>query len=328
MKMKFNLTDYKELCEFRCFSYSSEQDDFLNYLNYTLQYYNFETKKDRYGNLIANRGISEFKPLIIAHVDINQQDETTPEVIRVNDWIIGINPRTGEQAGIGHDDKAGIYFALQIAKIQEIDCKIIFVKDEEVGCLGTNQLSKKDLKGISFAIQLDRKGHSDVSKYTNGVNTVSNEFMSKTKPTLKKYGMKFVNTIYTDVGALKADHNVNFCCINVSAGYYNEHRDNEKLHIKQLENCMLFGLDMILLYGTSLQLHKYERPAPVKYSKSSYHYESWYKSFKSDKVQSCDFCGSNRLLTFDINTHSNICKDCNDYLNDRCEDINGNILID
>lgn len=255
--MKFNVKEYNKLVQYRCFSFDDKaQDQFINYLQTVLINHNFRTTVDLYGNLIAERNVgnNDFIPLIIAHVDINQQDDATPMLVRINDWLFGFDDATGTSIGVGHDDKAGIYFALQVAKTK-LDCKIIFTKDEEVGCVGTSYLEKIHFKNISFAVQLDRRGSSDVSQYTNGVNVVSKAFKENTKATLTKFGMKYVDCVYTDVGALKSVHKVDFCCINVSCGYYNEHSNKETLNIQQFTNSMQFAYEMLVLFGGSHQKH-------------------------------------------------------------------------
>lgn len=327
--MKFNLNEYRELVNFRTLSSMKlEQDMFIFYLESLLIKQGFWTEIDEYGNMYAERGKSKLKPLIIAHVDINQRSKETPELIRVKDWLIGISVKKGTQIGCGHDDKAGIYFALQVAKT-EIDCKIIFTKDEEIGCLGAKAIPKSWLENISFAIQLDRRGSSDVSKFTNGVTTVSKSFIKKSKDTLKAYGMKYENCIYTDVGELKAFHEVDFCCINVSCGYYNEHTDSETLNISELENSMSFGLEMLILFGYDHQHHKAEART-YKYGYWPDH-DSWYNKYKAskkldsswpvyeydkNKMPECDYCGSiSKTVTYDSYTASHICKYCNEQLN-------------
>lgn len=271
--MKFNIDQYKELVQHRCFSFDDKQQDiFIKYLESVLIESNFKTTIDKYGNLIAERNVSNsaYIPLIMAHVDINQSDENVPLLVRINDWIFGFDNKTGTTVGVGHDDKAGIYFALQVAKT-DLDCKIIFTKDEEVGCVGTSCLSRSHFKNISFAVQLDRRGSSDVSQYTNGVNTVSKAFKENTKTTLKKYGMKYVNCVYTDVGAIKAVHKVDFCCINVSCGYYNEHSNKETLNIGEFTNSMNFAYEMLVLFGSTHQrfVNKEKKPYEFKYVKRS-----------------------------------------------------------
>lgn len=257
-----NLKQYNEIVKFRSLSYSDEQDLLLMFLEEELKNLKFHTYFDLYGNLIAERG-KGIKPLIIAHADINQRREETPTLLRVNDYLIGFHE--GEQIGIGHDDKAGIYFALNFAKETRQPLMIIFSKDEEVGCIGTDLLDV-DFNNITLAVQLDRRGASDISDFTNGVETVSKQFKDLCKPYLKEHGYKFTRTIYTDVGQLKKEHKVNFCCVNISTGYYNEHTDQEFLKISEFQNASIFAGKLLFNLGDTVQRHEYIKPIEIPFN--------------------------------------------------------------
>lgn len=262
-----NLEKYNELVKFRSISYSKEQDYLILYLKEYLKNLKFDTYIDVYGNLIAERGKGS-RPLIIAHVDINQESEYIPSLIRINDYLIGFFE--GEQIGVGHDDKVGIYFALKFAEETNKPLTIIFTKDEEVGCIGTLNLSY-DFRDINLAVQLDRRGASDISDYTNGVSTVSKQFKEICKPYLKEHNFKFTRTIYTDVGELKASHKVNFCCVNISCGYYNEHSNQEFLKISEFNNSYNFASKLLINLGHEKQEHKFEQETFMNtYFKKSY----------------------------------------------------------
>lgn len=249
-----NLEKYNELVKFRSISFSVAQDYLIIYLQDYLKKLKFDTYIDLYGNLIAERGKGN-KPLIIAHVDINQDNEYIPTLVRINDYLIGFFE--GMQMGVGHDDKVGIYFALKFAAETNVPLCIIFTKDEEVGCIGTLNLNY-DFSNINLAVQLDRRGNSDISEYTNGVEVVSTEFKKLCKPYLKDHNFKFTRTIYTDVGELKSSHKVDFCCVNISCGYYNEHTNNEYLKITEFNNSYIFASKLLTNLGNKKQYHKYE----------------------------------------------------------------------
>jgi len=296
--MKFNFNFYRHLLGYRTFSYDDiSQDMFIDFLQSELEMYGFQCRRDKYGNLIADRGpIDQIKPLIIAHVDINQREEQIPTIHNIDGWIIGM--LDGQQIGAGHDDRAGIYFALLYAEHTTFDVRIIFTKDEEVGCLGTSALPKWSLKNISMAVQLDRRGRSDISDFTNGVNVVSKSFKKRAIPTLEKYGYQWQRTMFTDVGHLKSHHMVDFCCMNISCGYYDEHTNNERLNVAQYQNAINFATELLITFGYEKQHHKAESKKEFKSwntpkwqsigstngSKKSDRYDSvWYSDFNDDK---------------------------------------------
>lgn len=246
------------LANYRTMSYDMEaQYLFINYLQSELNLYGFDTYVDLYGNLIGVRGAG-LLPLLIHHVDINQVDANVPILVKNDTYCLGIHK--GQQIGVGFDDKAGILFALWIAEQTDLQCKIVFTLDEEVGCVGTQNLDVSIFDNITLAIQLDRRGYKDISSYTNGVYTVSKEFILLSKDLCNNYGFKFIQTMYTDVGELKAYHNVDFCCMNISTGYYNAHQDNEYLNIAQFNNSCKFAYELLKTFGNVKQVHKYVKP--------------------------------------------------------------------
>jgi putative aminopeptidase FrvX len=267
--MKFDFDYYQNLLEYRCETFDDEaQAEFLEFLDWELRLYGFTVRYDDYGNLIADRKYADnqLMPMIIAHVDINQHDMRIPKFHNIDGYIIGM--RNGVQVGCGHDDRAGVYFALLYAQHTNMPCRIVFTKDEECGGVGASRLGSDVFENITMAVQLDRRGKSDISDATNGVEVVSSKFKSKAGRILKEFGYKWTRTIFTDVGVLKSTHNVGFCCMNISCGYYNEHTDSECLSVSEFENAVLFASTLLIKLGYN-EVHKhvapkmYKSPAPV-----------------------------------------------------------------
>jgi hypothetical protein len=260
------------LLNHRAYSHDASQDRFLDKMSEILVKRGFACFRDTYGNLLAERKrTQEYVPLVIAHVDINQP-VGFPTPVEADGWIVGI--QNGVQKGLGHDDRAGVYFALQVSET-EMECKIILTKDEEIGAIGAGKLPREFFTDVSICIQLDRRGSSDISDWTNGVEVVSAEFKTKIKSLLKKYNYAFTTCMFTDVGELKAALRVDMCCMNISCGYYNEHFDSERLNWNQYVNACNFGFSILTLCGKEKQEHQ-----PVVY-KPKYNYSYGSGSYSS-----------------------------------------------
>ena len=237
----------------RAYSHDATQDRFLEMMAAIFVKKGFVCFFDTYGNLLCERKkTQEFVPLVIAHVDINQP-KVDPTPVEVDGWIVGM--LNGFQKGLGHDDRAGVYFAQLIAET-DMECKIILTKDEEIGAIGAGRLPKEFFKDVSLCLQLDRRGSSDISDFTNGVEVVSAAFKEKLKHLLKKHNYAFTTCMFTDVGELKATLEVDMCCMNISCGYYSEHSAEERLNWNQYINACNFALGILLLCGKEKQEHK------------------------------------------------------------------------
>ena len=259
----------QHLADFRTHTFEDVmQDIYLDYLYNEIQLYGFTCQFDTYGNLFCYRGKrNKMTPLIISHVDINQDYCYNPiKLLQHKDKLFAMDIEKMMQVGAGFDDKIGNYFALKYAADTENDVKIIFTKDEEAGCVGTTHLPPEWLNYITFAVQLDRRGASDISQFTNGVPTVSKQFKKWAAPVLSKFGYKWANTLCTDVGELKSYHGVNFCCVNISCGYYNEHTSYEFLNITEYLNAQQFTCELLNRCDGSLHYHKVSAP-PLKIHK-------------------------------------------------------------
>ena len=240
-----NVKFYKKLLSFRTHSKSEVQIEFRNWLNeYILNNYdNVKTHLDEYGNLYVEKGSAETTNCVVAHLDINQRTKSDNiEILKVGEWILGIDKDTGLQIGLGHDDKAGVYFALQaLYKFDNI--KLFFPLDEEVGCVGSKNCNPTFFENVGFMVQLDRRGYTDISNYTNGNDVVTKETEEELDEVCTKYGYKFTRCVSTDVGYLVGVLDIQG--VNISCGYYDEHSDKEVLNIYDYDNAEAFAISVL-----------------------------------------------------------------------------------
>ena len=271
MDIKF----YKKLLSFRSHSKSSKQIEFREWLQAYIEvtHPGVITELDHYGNLYVTKIKNEqdYYNCVVAHLDINQKVQTDDfSILVINNLMIGINNITAEQIGLGHDDKIGVYFALQaLKKFDNIKC--FFPLDEEVGCLGSKASDTSFFDNVGFLVQLDRRGYYDISQFTNGHATVTYETKKEFEKLLCKYNFHWINTVSTDVGELiKANY---IQGVNISCGYSNEHTDKEVLHILRYKNSEKFALELLKktdgkFYYMDITLPSYTQPAKTSYSNS------------------------------------------------------------
>lgn len=120
---------------------------------------------------------------------------------------------------VGGDDKVGV--AINLVLLDNFDnLFVLFTEDEELGCEGAKNFDLKNLEGIEFLIESDRRGIVDVVNNVMGSELCSNEFLDAVlnldKSRVKSYGLS------TDVGELRS-RGWKGNCVNLSCGYYNPH---------------------------------------------------------------------------------------------------------
>lgn len=158
---------------------------------------------------------------------------------------------SNEVRPMGGDDKCGIAIALQIAKETSIPMKLLFTVQEETGCNGVRNVAEKNpefLSDVIYSITIDRKYGNELLISSANVRNCSNLFAGE----LAKWGIisgipiKLENGGLADVCVLR---DCNMEAVNVSAGYYEPHRNseyvkfNEVLLIKDwIKNFMLYSL--------------------------------------------------------------------------------------
>lgn len=222
--------------------------------------------------------------------------------VRIKDGkITGKNPVNGKQIGLGMDDTNGICVALQLLK--EIpNIKACFTTEEENGFNGADVAAENIdfFHDVSYLIQADRHGASDLITYTNWIYATSELWLQEATPIMAKYGYKEASGIGTDIGVLA--EKLQLSGVNVSCGYYHEHTDQEHTIINELQNCLNFIEEIIKTVPIDKQYEIKVDYYPYSYHGygiPSYHesYKDWYSSKDSDNVDDqtpqsipCDSC--------------------------------------
>lgn len=155
--------------------------------------------------------------------------------------------------GMGADDRAGVF---SIIKIIEAGFRphVIFTTDEEIGCVGSNELSYHPcpFEDLRFIIQLDRRGANDCVFYE-----CDNQEFEKY---IEDFGFVTNFGSFTDICELCPRWKV--AGVNLSIGYRDEHTTSEILFVGQ----MLNTIEKVkkILSETNIPSFKYI-PSPYSY---------------------------------------------------------------
>ena len=136
--------------------------------------------------------------------------------------------------GIGGDDRCGVYMILQILK--EVRCHVLFCEDEETGGRGARAFAGSGVNvDVNYIVEMDRRGSNDAVFYDCD-NPEFTEFVCS-------FGFQEAGGSFSDISVI-APH-LKTAAVNISAGYYNEHRLHETIDCKAMENNIQRILQMI-----------------------------------------------------------------------------------
>ena len=199
---------------------------------------NISMSKDKFGNLYVVKGESESYPCLVSHIDQVSHCNHSKDfkAIETRDIIFGYSPKNRRFENMGADDKNGVFICLECLKKHDA-IKVVFFREEEVGCRGSSEAMMSFFDDIRFVIQPDRKGNSDLITNISYSELCSEKFLEEVEP--EKWGYREENGLMTDVLTLK-ENGLGVSCINVSCGYYNPHTDEEVTVKKDLMKSLSF----------------------------------------------------------------------------------------
>lgn len=208
------------------------------------------------GNVYGVKGEADVYPCIVAHTDTVHRiiPDDNFHVMEAEGIIFGWNSAAKDYAGIGGDDKVGVYIAL--ALMHELPaCKAVFFRDEEIGCQGARRAKMEFFKDCAFALEADRRGDEDVVVRASGTDLTSDAFNVAIFPSMSKFDRRFSRAgLMTDVQELK-EIGLNICAINASCGYYRPHSDEEYVVVREVMKTKRFFKDICVKLGHKRWLH-------------------------------------------------------------------------
>jgi len=224
------------------------------------------------GNLLVRKGPAAGPhPHFVSHMDQVHNYEPFMQV-RVVDGELRASDGNGDQCGVGGDDKCGIYLALVMLHVLP-HCTAVFVRDEEVGCLGSGEVPLGWFAHASFVLQADRNNRTmDVIRSTNGMNCASDGFMDAILdlPVARAAGHSENSGSITDIGEL-ASRGLAVSMVNISSGYHSPHSKREVVNLGEL------GIALQLAYeaATTMGGTRWEHTPGSKWFRGSGSYGSY-----------------------------------------------------
>jgi hypothetical protein len=228
------------------------------------------------GNLLIRKGkASGPHPFFISHMD--QVHEYVPFMqLHIDDNILSAKDGNDMQCGVGGDDKCGIYLALEM--LHRLNhCTAVFVKDEEIGCIGSGAVPLAWFDHASFILQADRNNRTfDIIRDTNGMSCASDEFMNAVLALPEAVRHSENTGSITDVGEL-ASRGLCISMVNISSGYHNPHSHNEIVKLDELAIACDIALAMSHRLGNKRwdNIPKSQWSPPKQYAGTT-KYTNWY----------------------------------------------------
>jgi hypothetical protein len=160
----------------------------------------------------------EIPVLLVAHLDTVHQQ--SPHILCYSpDRRYLMSPY-----GIGGDDRAGVYMIMQI--LQAARCHVLFCEDEETGGNGAREFTKSSIHPkIHYIVELDRRDTNDAVFYGCD-NPDFTDFICS-------FGFTEASGTFSDISIVAPK--LKTAAVNISAGYYNEHRLNEYIDLEAME---------------------------------------------------------------------------------------------
>ena len=187
--------------------------------------------------------------LLVAHLDTVHSEP--PEIICYSkDERYVMSPQ-----GIGGDDRAGVYMILQI--LRQVNCYVLFCEDEECGGRGAAFFTRSGISvDVNYIVELDRKGENDAVYY----GCDNQEF----RGFVAEFGFQEAFGSFSDISILAPY--LRTAVVNLSAGYYNAHRNHELIDREVMASNAERGMEMTM---TPRARYPY-RTKPAKRAKSTF----------------------------------------------------------
>ena len=206
--MNYDVKELKDIIQMN-------QANLKEYLDLHLQDLGYSTFSKK-GFLYAE---GDIPVLLVAHLDTVHNEKA--EIICFSEDMRYV---TSPQ-GIGGDDRCGVYMIMQL--IRDFKCHVLFCEDEEIGGRGANKfVASKHKPRVNFIVEMDRRGSNDAVFYRCD-NPEFTDFVLG-------FGFEENHGTFSDISVIAPP--LNTAAVNISAGYYNEHRLFEYIDMLAVEN--------------------------------------------------------------------------------------------
>jgi hypothetical protein len=181
-------------------------------------------KYDKAGNYIVRVGKS--RVLWSCHTDTVHKVGGRQRVVLNGDTF---KLAQGETSNcLGADCSTGVWLMREMV-LARVPGLYIFHASEEIGGIGSDYIANENpgqLKGVSFAIAFDRKGHDNLITHQGGRRCCSDAFARSLAAQLPGRYVLDDSGSFTDTANYTGPGLVGECT-NISVGYYNQHSASE-----------------------------------------------------------------------------------------------------
>lgn len=240
-------------------SHSRNYGMMVGFILHELKNKNVSFQIDKFNNILAVKGTGPY-PTYACHTDTVHPVRPGYGIFRsIKSHVWGAFARkngVNEPAGIGGDDKCGIFICLRLLDSME-NVKCVFFSDEEIGCIGSSNVDMDWFLDSRFIVQVDRKGKSDIIYSGAGTRLMSVEFKSAVEEIGKKFKYTPTTGSITDVVQLRK-RGLPISSMNMSVGYYNPHSKHEHIVERDLFRAYCFALEIGKSLTTRFEYKKVE----------------------------------------------------------------------
>jgi len=177
---------------------------------------------DDAGNIIVEKGHGPY-PCYASHMDTVHRRSKKH---KVREYNVGSDTFWSSPAGIGGDDKCGVWGCVKLLQQLE-NVKVVFFAQEEHGQIGSHGINLKWFEDCCFICELDRLGNSDLIVEYIGMPTTSEEFEDDLCQVIPRGDTwELSEGFITDVMVL-FERGIDISVMNLSCGYYKPHTKGE-----------------------------------------------------------------------------------------------------
>jgi len=236
---------YNDVCE--CFTCKkcSKIKSYKPYPNSSFTRYNVQC--ETYG-LVTATNYDEDCPYYDGPEKKSSEEEEEQEVFELKYEEKTKKITSNKTRPMGGDDKCGIAIALDIARTTEIPMKILFTTEEETGCNGATFAAKNHadwFEDILYGLTIDRRGGNHICVTTGSERNGSNYFIAE----LAKWAIISGINPSLEKGSMSDNFTLKYLVqnfVNVSAGYYEAHRNSEYIKFDEVKRIKTWLKNFIL----------------------------------------------------------------------------------
>ena len=241
-------------------------------------------RKTYAGNATSRKGEyvlveGEAPIMLLAHMDTVHK-ERVKQICKTENGNVLMSPQ-----GIGGDDRCGIYALNTVYSLAPVKPWLLFLCDEEIGCVGAGKFADRFEKGllperlkeVKCLIEIDRKGSKDAVYYDCCNDDFEDYITSK--------GFKTEFGSCSDISYVAPAMGV--AAVNLSSGYYNQHTLHEYIVRSEIDETIRKVLDIVADVAKP-EFPRYEYRERYSYGCGWYEddwYDSWGGNYAKKEIE-------------------------------------------